>query len=546
MAVNLLSYTGTPELGIGAGTAPVGPTNPNLDVVNNTLRDILLLDNQRNVLLFQQKIRDRDQLTEMIMKNQVSSGDILPEYRQLFDQAEKQAEKAFQDWGGNLNDKDGYRKYQAAIQDLKDIAAHAQGKTMGLRALESDMAKETLPWKKEDMKRWYDKQKGQPFWEPITPYQQMFSFNMGDFDPWAKPQSKIIADPKNPAFKYEVQYFDYGDILKNARYDYLNQNRAAASTDKLVEQLQLLRPDQLVSTLDAVDAQLDRYNQERGLTQGMPGFAPKIKRQVINGQTLIAEPKVELAAKLRLSQERNFITQTPKFDKDIAKYGIDKEKLALQAKKLGLEGLKANAYARNLNAKTDKYVRDQIAVGTDVSAQINEMITKARPEGIVISNAGGVKGKTEKIDALFMDELPQGYQSIGGPIMALDSKGKPTGKVTVGQLIPFKSSNGRSYYIPKYLDNQTGEEVSKKNLPTDIKQAYEKANKKRKISIDDFFKFLQKRGDMDVIWRGQNGAANITSINQSAKTINAAATSKGEENVMNPPVSEPDTEPDKE
>jgi hypothetical protein len=543
MAVNLLSYTGTPELGVGSSNVPVGPTNPNLDVVNNTLRDILLLDNQRNVLLFQQKIRDRDALTEMIMKNQVSSGDILPEYRQHFDQAEKNAEKEFNQWGGNLNDKDGYRKYQAAIQDLRDISAHAQGKTMGVRALESDMAKETLPWKKKDMKRWYDQQKAQPFWEPVTPYQQMFSFNMGDFDPWAKPQSKIINDPKNPAFKYEEQYFDYGDILKNARYDYLNQNRAAASTDQLVDQLQLLRPDQLVSTLDAVDAQLDRYNQERGLTPGTPGYAPKIKRQVVNGQTLIAEPKVELAAKLRLSQERNFITRTPKFDKDIAKYGIDKAKLGIAARKLGIDEAKAGAYIRNLNAKTDKFVQDQQAMGTDVSKIYGDLMGGITPLNTIDKKTGNT---IEKLSAVFIDRLPQSYRNIGGPIMATDKNGKPTGKITVGQLEPFISTDKskRPYWIVRYVNSGTGEQIEPNS--DFVNETFNVWRQKGyRGTKEDLLKTLAKTGALETIYQGKNGSANLTSIYQSAKTINALGTSKGEENIMNPPASSPN-EPDQE
>jgi hypothetical protein len=544
MAINLLSYTGNAGLGVGSSDIPVTPTNPNLDVINDTLRNVMLMDNQRNVQLFQQKIRDRDQLTEMIMKNQVSSGDILPEYRKHFDQAEKQAEAAFSDWGGNLNDKDGYRKYQAAIQDLRDISAHAQGKTMGIRALEQQKAKEVLPRKQQELKKWIDQESAKPFWDSVTPYQQLHDFSIDDIVGDVKPVTTVTRDAKDPTISYDTTYFDYNDILRKKRNQYINDQNAADSIDQLFDKLQRLPFNQLVPTLDAMDAQLDRYNQERGLNPGDRGYVEKIKRAGVGGQVLINEPKTEFAAKYALSQQPQFVTRTPKFDKDIAKYGIDKAKLGLQAKKLGIDAAKAGAYIRNLNTKTDKFVRDQIAVGTDVSAQINEMITKARPEGIVISNAGGVKGKTEKIDALFMDELPQSYQSIGGPIMALDSKGNPTGKITVGQLIPFRSSNGRSYYIPKYLDNQTGEEVNKKNLPTDIRQAYESANKKRKISIDDFFKFLQKRGDIDVIWKGQNNtAANVSSIIRSAKAINAAATTKGEENIMNPPDSSP-SEPD--
>src|SRR5688572_32637737 len=110
MAVGLTNYTGNAGLGVGSSDIPVTPANPNLDMINNTIRDVMLLDNQRNVQLWQQKVKGRDNLLEMIMKNQVSSGDILPEYRAHFDKAEKQAEDAFSKCGGKLNYKEGYRK----------------------------------------------------------------------------------------------------------------------------------------------------------------------------------------------------------------------------------------------------------------------------------------------------------------------------------------------------------------------------------------------------------------------------------------------------
>jgi hypothetical protein len=46
-------------------------------------------------------------------------------------------------------------------------------------------------------------------------------------------------------------------------------------------------------------------------------------------------------------------------------------------------------------------------------------------------------------------------------------------------------------------------------------------------------------GEEKIILQGKNGSANYTSMAQSAKTINAAATTKGEENIMNPPASLP-------
>jgi hypothetical protein len=545
MAINLLSYTGTPELGVGASNIPVTPTNPNLDVINNTIRDVLLLDNQRNVQLWQQKVKDRDNLLEMIMKNQVSSGDILPEYRQHFDQAEKHAEKSFQDWGGNLNDKEGYRKYQAAIQDLRDISAHAQGKTMSLRALEKEKSQQILPRKQAEYQQWIQKEKTKPFWEAVTPYQQLHDFSVDDILAGVKPIASVTRDAKDPTISYDTTYIDYNDILRNKKNQYINDRDAADSIDQFFDKLQRLAPNQLVPTLDAMDAQIDRYNQERGFNAGDKGYVQKVKRADVNGQMLINEPKTEFAAKYALSQQPQYLTRTPKFDKDIAKYGIDKEKLALQARKLGLDAAKAGAYIRNLNTKTDKFVRDQQAVGTNIVKQYEDFVNGVAPLSTINKNTGGV---VEQLNGVFVDRLPQSYRFIGGPVMGVDSKGKPTGKITVGQLEPFVETKGnkRPYYLTRYVNPGTGEQIDPNS--DFVNQTY---NTWRgggyRGTKEDMVKTLLKQGALEMILQGKNGAANYTSMYQSAKTLNAMGTAKGEENIVNPPTEAPlpvDQEPE--
>lgn len=537
MAVSLLSYTGTPELGIGSSTAPVTPSSPNLDIINNAVRDVMLMDNQRNVQLWQQKVKDRDALTEMIMKNQVSSGDILPEYRQHFDQAEKQAEKAFTDWGGNFNDKEGYRKYQASIQDLKDIAAHAQGRTMSIRALEKEKAAQVLPRKQADYQKWLDQEKAKPFWESVTPYQQLHDFAVDDILAGVKTFSTTIRDPNDPKISYEGTYIDYNDILRNKRNQYLNDRDAADSMDQFFDKLQRLAPDQLAPTLDAMDAQIDKYNQERAFNPGDRGYVQKVKRANVNGQVLIQEPKTEFAAKYALVQQPQFTTRTPKFDKDLAKYEIDRAKLGLQAKKLGIDAGKAGAYIRNLNAKTDKYLRDQQSVGTDIVKQYEDFVNGISPLATFERNTGKIR---ENLNAVFVDRLPQSYRMIGGPVMATDKSGKPTGKITVGQLEPFIETGGtkRPYYLTRYVNPTSGEQLN----PNDnfFNQTYNTwRSGGYRGTKEDMLKTLLKNGALEMILQGKNGAANYTSMYQSAKTINALGTTKGEENIINPPAEVP-------
>jgi hypothetical protein len=52
-------------------------------------------------------------------------------------------------------------------------------------------------------------------------------------------------------------------------------------------------------------------------------------------------------------------------------------------------------------------------------------------------------------------------------------------------------------------------------------------------------KTLLKNGAIEMILQGKNGAANYTSMYQSAKTLNALGTSKGDENIVNPPAEAP-------
>lgn len=532
----LLSYTGNAGLGLGSSPGiPVSPDKPNLDVINQTARDIMLLDNERNMKLFQQKISDRDTLTKMILDDKVSTGDILPQYQQHFDQAKKEVERSFFQWKGNFNDLSGYSKYKDAVQHLKDVAAHAQVNTKEINQLRGEQAKATLPRKKEDIGKWIDQQLNQDFFNPVVPYQQFHDFNMDDVLAGVNPIKTEITDPKNPLFKYDVTYVDYNDILRNKRNQYINDQDAADSIDSFVTKFQRYNPGQQKQALDAIDAQILKYNADRGFTPADPNYVSKIQRQLgANGQTLITEPQSTFAAKYALANQAQFVTKVPKFQKDIGEYGLKSRKLDIEAAKLGIDRTKANAYMRHMDALTWKINNELKSQGTNVEKQYTDFINAIKPIGIDIRK-GGVTKTTEP--AIFLNELPQGYQFINGVIA--DKKGK----VVAGKLEPFISTDPgkQPYYIPKYVNPQTGEKIDLKKLPPDMQEGYDLTRKKRNISLDDYVKALLKKGAIELILRGQNGTANYTSMYQSAKTLNAAATTKGEENVINPPASEPQT-----
>lgn len=561
----LLNYVGNAGLGLGSNPdINVGGTN--LNVLNGTMRDIMLLDNENNIKLFNQKVSDRDKLTNLILNNQISTGEISPEDQKYFDKAKDGVEKAYTDWGGNMNDIAGVRKYQAAVTSLQDTATHAQTRWAGIKKLQVEQSQQTLPSKIKNYQDWIDTQKSKPFGSQIVPYQQLHDFSIDDILSGVTPDVSATTDPKT-GFIRTTSTVNYADILKNKQNDYINDRDKADSIDQFTDKLARYTQPQLQKAISATDSQIDLYNQQRGFTEGQPGYVDHVKVQKNDdGTILLAEPKTSLAAKWALANQKDFVTSTLGFNKDIGKNLYDKGRLGLlhernviSAKKLNIEATKADAYARNLDAKTKQVLEAADKEGTDITGEYNSFVDHISPGSIAIR--GGADQKIGSLDAIYLNDLPGGFQYINGPVV--DAKGK----ITAGKLQPFVTSNkvrypidpltkkedktqapipaGNPYYIPQYIDPRTGENLNLNKLPSDIQQGLDIA-KKSGYTAQDFIKALLKSGKLELQLKGKNGTANYTSLAQSAKIINNAASKKGQENVMNPPESAPDepTEPE--
>lgn len=554
---DLLSYTGDAALGLGSnpGVPAIDPKS-NLDVINGTTRDVMLLDNERNLKIFQQKVNDRDKLTNMIMDDKVATGDILPKYQDPFDAAKKRVEDTFFKWKGNFNDTRGFNAYKESVQHLKDVATHAQTSTVEIKKLQQQAATEPLPRKKAEMAKWIEDQANQDFWNPVVPFQQLHDLNMDTFGKFVQPVTSVVTpDPSKPFMSFDESRIDFGDIRRKTLNGYINDLDQANDIEQLLTKFQGYNQPGLNKALSAMDGQIDQYNLVNGYGQGDPKYVPPIKTaKDANGNTLIAEPQVDFAAKYALANQAKYLTRTPKFSKDLANYDLGLKKLDLAARKLGLEGEKARAYVRNLDAKTNKFYSENKDEATNVIRQYNDFVDNVNPAGIATKTP---EGKTGRMDAVFLDDLPGGYQLINGPMIGMKNttvKKKdgtvtitsiPTGKVEVGQLQPFISTDKghHPYYIPSYVNPSTG---TKMDLQSDeLKGSYQKSKKNYPgLSYEEYIRALLKKGAIELVLKGQNGAANFTSMSQSAKLINAATSKKGRENTVNPPEQVSDAEQD--
>lgn len=552
---DLLSYTGDAALGLGSNPqVPAIDPKANLDVINQTTRDVMLLDNERNLKIFQQKVNDRDKLTGMIMDDQVATGEILPQYQNQFDSAKKRVEDTFYKWKGNFNDTKGFNEYKESVQHLKDVAAHAQTSTTEIKKLQQQAAAEQLPRKKAEIARWIEQQSSQNFWNPVVPFQQLHDLNMDTFGKFVQPVTSVVTpDPSKPFMSFDESRVDFGDIRRKALNGYINDLDQANDIEQLLTKFQGYNQQGLNKALEAMDGQIDQYNKVNGYGQGDPKYVPPIKTaKDPDGNTLIAEPQVDFAAKYALANQAKYLTRTPKFSKDLANYDLGLKKLDLAARKLGIEGEKARAYVRNLDAKTNKYYSENKDEATNVIKQYNDFVDGVFPQGISVKGAGQPAGK---LDAVFLDDLPGGYQLINGPMIGMKTttvKKKdgtttttsvPTGKVEVGQLEPFISTDKghHPYYIPNYVNPNTGARMDLQS--EELKGSYQKSKKNYPgLSYEDYIRALLKKGAIELVLKGKNGAANFTSMSQSAKLINAATSKKGRENTVNPPGDVSDAE----
>lgn len=545
MAVNLLDYQGNAGLGQGSGSgiaAPLGP-NDNLKIINDTGRDIMLLDAERNMKMFQQKVADRDHVSELILKNEVSAGEIDPSYRKYFDDARQDSIKAFTEWGGDVNNTKGYQKYQDSINHLQDVATHAQTNSIELKKLIQQRSQETLPWKQKALDQHISAQQSKKFWDHVDPYQQMFSFSIDPINKLYKTATTTVTSP-DKLWKYDLTHGDYSATLKNAQNEYLNHGEASEDMREWLGQADNYDPAQKKKFIDSINAQLQKYNAELDVSQGSPMYADPIDLvKGPDGKDHIKASPVDFAAKYALAQQEKYVVQGPgQFQKDVGTYGIGREKNQIAWAKLNKVDM-PKAWAMIDKWKTQKA---QLTQQEQVGAQkYNDLVNQ-----IEIS-ATSADGRTPSLFRLNTDQIPESRQFIGGITYGPSGKKmlgrlypkmnfydpKKKGNVTDKELgvdkyeqeikdkkttLPYpdwakqkakdKGFSVESYYSIKYYSPEGKQINTAADLPADLAAGYKKASIDYGMTFSQYLKGLAKIGKTVVQFQGQNGTATPETI----------------------------------
>lgn len=539
---NLTEYQGNAGLGIGSGggPAPLGP-NDNLKIINDTGRDIMLLDSERNMKLFQQKVADRDHVSELILKNQVSAGEIDPKYRKFFDDARDASISAFTEWGGDVNNTKSYQKYQDAITHLQDVATHAQTNTIEMKKLIQQKSQETLPWKQKALDDHIQKQQSKDFWDHIDPYQQMFSFSVDPINKLYKTSTTTVTSPDN-LWKYDLTHGDYSATLKNAQNEYLNHGEASEDMRQWLTQVENYDPPQKKKFVDAINAQLQKYNAALGASPGTPMYADPI--QLVkgpDGKDHIQASPVDFSAKYSLAQQEKYVVQGPgQFQKDYGAYQAKLSDTAIKKAKLGVDWYNAKTRRGALSLK-----QRQLKNMTEDEKQFSQTYDRIG-ESINLPDLSSYKlmGGGDSPFTINLSDIPEGatyMQGIGPngqPIQLLPkgvdlSKGsKDPGvlKDKSGNVLGYKGGKGHydtNFFVP------AGTVIGGKSVSKDISLSPKELYKlyENSGSSADFKDFIQekfKSGQIDYQIEGANGKADRVSSYVSQRAMGNKLTKKGQ------------------
>lgn len=501
----ILSYQGNAELGLGSNPDIPVSSNKDLDLINQTSRDIYLNNIARNKQMFDLKVKDRDQLLQALDEGEIKTGDLLngdePWVRESLDKMDE----AFDNWTKKgVRDIDAARAYKKAKRDAQERTTQAQMRKLAFDKENQQLASDKLPRTQAARKAHIDNMVNGDKWADITPYQQTLDL---DFDPikaYAKPTTTEVSDPRRPLYKGKRTYIDFAPTQAEATKDFLENNDVRENQVGLFNEYQKLPAQRAYQDYGAIQRRLMEYNKQRGFKPGDKNFVelkiatnPDGSPLLKDNHLVLNESVPDFAAKWAIAQQPLFQTEAFELDKNATAYELGKERNRIA-------GLNATANMTRAKAYGDLQ-KKKLSSMTD-----NEKQIKGFWDGVV-DRVGEMQLKGGgKADYLLRGNLPEGYTYMAG----VDAKGQPVAlkpKIT-------KRADGSQfeYYETRYNNGSTGDQVNK-NFLNGKYDAYKKAGGAG--DYNSYLRNLIKQGVIDLEIVGQNGTADFNTALQSARAL---------------------------
>jgi hypothetical protein len=526
-ATDLISNRGDASLGLSNTAIPV-TNSKDLDVINQTARDIYLNNTARNQQLFQRKLQDRDKLLAAIDSGDIPVPDILEEDTPIVKEGLEKLDKAFENRvKKGINDLDAAREYKKALQEAKFRTTQAAARKIFYDQESGAIGKETLPRKQEARKKNLEGVLKAGFYKDIVPYQQTQDLDIeGSILSTGANITEQFSDPKTLT-KGKRTVFDYGKTLDNNKNNFLNDVNKRYDQEQLINSIQSLQPKQFQDTIASINNQIAGHNQQKGLIKGQAGYVDPVQVVVDpqTGQGMIQESLPDFAAKFTLANQKPLASIETVFDKDAANYALGKERNRIAGINAGANAMRARTYAAVQQKKLSQMDADEKQGNTIWSGWVDKITTK-----------GG-----EPNDIVWAGDLPKGYTLIGG----LDENGKPIElkpKIKESVDKDGKVIATSRYYQTRYKGSD-GKDVQKDFLK-DQYDDYKKLAKDKGYSADvykDWLKGLIKDGAIEMEVVGENGTANFNTAFQTVRALSNKLSTKGEEPVFGTETVETET-----
>ena len=578
----IMGYKGDAAQGIGANASgwTIDPTQQ-LSVIQKTGNDIMLLDSQRAVKMFEQKVKDRDDLYRLLENGQVQAGDIDPKYRSEFDKAEKESKDAFLKIKG-ANDDEGRMNYLAKVRALKDVTTHAQSKTLEKAKLEQELAKQTSPAMIKAYEKHIKGQEDKPFWDMYDPFHPTPQYDMGFIQmgldgsvtkpgiespmgttsktttttkggKTATTQTQTTAPVKGkgvqPVMTGDVQTgtdalgrtitstetrVDYGKIQDNIAKLYLSNPDQRYNMEETFKKIQQ-DPTAGTDVIKHMQQRFAEYNKENGIDENDPnavkltvGTKPSdniVEMRGANGELVgyhINMPIPKFAAMMTLAEHPGkYVERSSQWDKDtdMWKLALKKEKDANEIGWARIAEMRRMNNAKIAKLKTEGEQDQAMAQLWDKNHAEQKNFIRLYPTGASPSGQAFIESKIPANKS-----LPVFFVGQNGKPELLIPKGATVIKNKAGNIISYE---GGSFDI-KYTD-LTGNPVDASFLEQKYNDYLSMTpNIKDRVNFEDYVKTLVERNKIDYRIEGENGATDRQTSFSAQKIISNKDTKKGQ------------------
>lgn len=529
-------YRGDAGLGLSDVDIPVN-SNKDLDLINQTSRDIYLNNTARNQQMFQQKLRDRDQLLSAIDSGDIKVPDLLDQDMPIVKEGLEKLDQAYENRiKKGINDLDAAREYKKALRDAQDRVTQATGRKIFYDSEGGEIGKETLPRKQSARKKNLDSVINGGFWKDIQPYQQTQDLDInGSILSTAANITEQFNDPNNPLIKGKRTMFDFGKTLDTNTDNFLNDANKRYDQQQLMEAIQALDPKAFTDNIKAMNSRIAEYNKLKGLVPGKQGFVEEVKFEINpqTGQPMIQERAPDFAAKYTLSRQKPFGSAETVFDDKMGAFLINKQKADTDAfykrAMANAAGVKARAYSDN--------VKQQMALRKTQQEQdtfLDELWTRnfTNQKSLISSRENGsfylkdIKADESLPIYTIENGAPKQLIPIGAkPVYGKDGDGKSINEGT-GKVLYYEGG----HFEPQY--NMNGKQIPAQDITNIYNNMKKQQGSKWSGSFDDFLKTAINNGKLRVTLKGANGTSDEELSRAAQQLISNKGTKKGQPGVF--------------